>query len=804
MKKSAITSKVFCLSLLLTFLFLPSNFGNVCTGSQPHINPSLVTQLDLRQCNIRNLQESDFKLHTNLQTVDLSHNLLEEIDFSVFKFNTILEHLDISHNRLHIINCSSIQFIKDIKHLNMPYNNFETMDLCKEFGYLTKLEHIGLSSKRIKINDFANIALHVFKSVFLALEELQEYYPGSLRLLKTEKIHIILPQIIPSQISNSFHLQLFLLNDAFNSTITLEISQIRCIQCPVGQMALITKNSNVSTLILSNFTMPWSAMSRFLEGFWKSSVKHLFIYGYTVIEDFEYEPIDVSKGSIESLHIENVISLVFEFYEHPLPIFSEMFVSNLTLSNADLTYFFCPKLPSIFQFLNFSNNGITDGIFQQCRSLLVLQYLNLHNNRLERLQSLSSMTSAMDSLLHLDVSFNFLYYDQNVHCEWSESLVFLNLSRNKLADSVFKCLPNNIEILDLSRNQIKSISKDITLLRALKEINLALNQLSNIPDCRYISKNLRVLNIDNNVIFSPSTDFFQSCRNVKTVSAINNKFVCNCEMRAFVSAIQEFKGEMLGWPSSYNCEIPEEFRGIILNDFHLSEVSCNVYLLIGIVVGSVLIVVFSIIFTCKYFDVPWYLKMIFQWLRRKYKIRQVNVAEIQNSKHFHAFVSYSQKDSDWVRNFLMSNLEKDDSSIRICLHERDFIPGKAIVENIICCIEKSFKSIFVLSPNFLQSEWCHYELYFAQHSLFGKTSDNLILILLEPIPQYLIPDKYSRLKALMKERTYMEWPKERAKQGLFWANLRGAIQIDLPVPEGELFEEETELNNHRETDGHNL
>lgn len=56
----------------------------------------------------------------------------------------------------------------------------------------------------------------------------------------------------------------------------------------------------------------------------------------------------------------------------------------------------------------------------------------------------------------------------------------------------------------------------------------------------------------------------------------------------------------------------------------------------------------------------------------------------------------------------------------------------------------------------------------------------------------------------MKERTYMEWPKERAKQGLFWANLRGAIQIDLPVPEGDLFEEETELHNHREADGHNL
>ncbi|XP_018431997.1 PREDICTED: toll-like receptor 6 [Nanorana parkeri] len=777
MKQSTNRSKALCLCLLLTFLFLPSNFGNICTGSQPHTNPSLVTQLDLSQCNISSLQESDFKLHPNLQTLDLSHNLLKQLDFSVFRFNTFLKHLDISYNNLRNINCSSLQFIKDIKHLIMAYNNFDASYLCQEFGYLTKLEHLGLSSKRIQKNDFENIALQEFKSIFLALEELQGYYPGSLRLLKMEKLHVILPQRV------FFLIEYFLL-DVFTSTTTLEISQFICKDCSLEVMSLIAKQANVSTLILSNIIMPWRYLNILLEGLWKSSVKHLFINGITIIEDFDYISIDVSEGSIESLYIENVMALVFEFYKHPLLIFSEMIVHNLTLSNAELTFFFCPQFPSIFQSLNFANNGLTDGVFQQCRSLPVLRYLNLHNNRLEKLLSLSSMTSTMNSLQHLDVSFNTLYYDRTVQCEWSESLVFLNLSRNKLTESVFECLPNSVEILDLSRNQIKSISKEIKLLAALKEINLALNQLSNIPDCRHMSKTLRVLNIDNNGIFSPSGELFQSCRNVKSISALNNNFVCNCEMRSFVSSMQAFKGEIVGWPTSYNCELPEEFNGIILKDFHLSEVSCNLYLLIAVVVGSVLVVVLLLVFTCKYFDLPWYLRMIFQWLRSKYRVKQVNVTEIQNSKLFHGFISYSQKDGDWVRNILRPNLEKDDGSVRICLHERDFIPGQTIVENIICCIEKSFKSIFVLSPNFLQSEWCHYELFFAQHSLFGKNSDNLILILLEPIPQYLIPNKYSKLKALMKQRTYMEWPKEKAKQGLFWANLRGAMEIDLPVQEG--------------------
>ncbi|XP_072262432.1 toll-like receptor 1 [Pyxicephalus adspersus] len=783
------TYKAFCVSLLLTFMFLPSTFGKFCTGSQQHTNLSLVTQLYLSQCNISSLRESDFKLYPNLQTLDLSYNLLEEVDFSVFQFNSLLENLDISHNKIFNIDCRSLTFIKGIKSLIMSHNNFKTTYLCQEFGSLTKLEHLGLSSKMIGKNDFANIALLELKSIFLDLKELQGYYPGSLRSIKTEKLHIILPQQLFITIFSFF-------NDVFTTTRTLEISQFMCTDCPSNLLSSIAKTSNVTTLILSDITMPWNHMALVLGGFWKSSVKHLVIHDLTIIENFEYESIDVSEGSLESFHIENVILLVFEYSgDHPLNIFSEMFVRKMTLSNAELTYFVCPIYPSIFQSLNLANNGITDGVFQQCRSLPVLQYLNLHNNKLEKLQSLSSMTSTLDFLQHLDVSFNSLHYDQNGHCAWSENLVFLNLSKNKLTDSVFKCLPNSIEILDLSRNQVKSVSKDLKMLTALKEINLALNQLSNIPDCSYIGGNLMVLNIDSNVIFSPSAEFLQSCRNVEKVSALNNKFVCNCEIRAFVSSVQVFKGEMVGWPASYKCEHPEDFRGIILKDFHLSEVSCNIYLLIGIIISSVLVVILLVFFTCKYFDIPWYLKMIFQWLRRKHKVKQENLPEIQRTKHFHGFISYSQKDGSWVRNFLLPNLEKDDGAIRLCLHERDFVPGKAIIDNIICCIEKSFKSIFILSPNFLQSEWCHYELCFAEHSLFGKNSDNLILILLEPIPQYLIPKKYSKLKALMKQRTYLEWPKEKAKQGLFWANLRGAIQINLPVHEGE-FENETDFNNH--------
>ncbi|KAK7922770.1 hypothetical protein WMY93_009672 [Mugilogobius chulae] len=79
-----------------------------------------------------------------------------------------------------------------------------------------------------------------------------------------------------------------------------------------------------------------------------------------------------------------------------------------------------------------------------------------------------------------------------------------------------------------------------------------------------------------------------------------------------------------------------------------------------------------------------------------------------------------------------------------------------------------------------KSEWCHYELYFATHQRLAQGPDGVVLVLLEPLPEYLIPAKYHQLKSMMRRHTYLEWPQEKAKQRLFWANLRAALQSDIP------------------------
>ena len=428
--------------------------------------------------------------------------------------------------------------------------------------------------------------------------------------------------------------------------------------------------------------------------------------------------------------------------------------------------------------MNFTQNVFTDSIFEKCSTLVKLETLILQKNGLKDLFKVGLMTKDMPSLEILDVSWNSLESGRHKeNCTWVESIVVLNLSSNMLTDSVFRCLPPRIKVLDLHSNKIKSVPKQVIKLEALQELNVAFNSLTDLPGCGSFSS-LSVLIIDHNSVSHPSADFFQSCQKMRSIKAGDNPFQCTCELREFVKNIDQVSSEVLeGWPDSYKCDYPESYRGSPLKDFHMSELSCNITLLIVTIVATMLVLAVTVTSLCIYLDLPWYLRMVCQWTQTRRRARNIPLEELQRNLQFHAFISYSGHDSFWVKNELLPNLEKE--GMQICLHERNFVPGKSIVENIITCIEKSYKSIFVLSPNFVQSEWCHYELYFAHHNLFHEGSNNLILILLEPIPQYSIPSSYHKLKSLMARRTYLEWPKEKSKRGLFWANLRAAINIKL-------------------------
>ncbi|KAK2829117.1 hypothetical protein Q7C36_017107 [Tachysurus vachellii] len=369
----------------------------------------------------------------------------------------------------------------------------------------------------------------------------------------------------------------------------------------------------------------------------------------------------------------------------------------------------------------------------------------------------------------LDLSQNRIWSLKKYDFHRTPRLHFLNLSQNILKDihpDTFISTPL-LTTLDLSHNSLEmlshqqylvqaqnlkylDLSSNVLAVIALGVLDLTANRLVDLPDCLGYPK-LQKLVLSGNFLHAPSTRSLKTCSHLSVVDISSNPYICTCPLREFTNLIDD-KGTLGVSKSSKNRRITmAHWPGIL----------------------------------CQRLDIPWYMSMIWKWTRAKHRAQSSQQrAEDLQGVCFHAFISYSQRNASWVIGQLLPKLEGEDSAtknrLRVCHHERDFIPGRPILDNILRCIEQSRCCVFVLSSHFVQSEWCHYELYFASHELIARGTNNIILILLEPLPTYLIPSNYNQLKAMLARRTYLEWPQDKAKQRMFWANLRAALEADLP------------------------
>ncbi|KAM9324975.1 uncharacterized protein PAF06_001089 [Gastrophryne carolinensis] len=114
-----------------------------------------------------------------------------------------------------------------------------------------------------------------------------------------------------------------------------------------------------------------------------------------------------------------------------------------------------------------------------------------------------------------------------------------------------------------------------------------------------------------------------------------------------------------------------------------------------------------------------------------------SIPALGKEEEYHVFISYSSSDSVWVSG-LIHKLEESLPDLKICFHERDFVPGKTIIDNMVTCIQSSQKIVIVLSPDFVRSQWCLFEanLSIFQNSLPHKT---IVPVMLKPclVPLYL-------------------------------------------------------------------
>uniref|UniRef100_A0A3Q1IH40 TIR domain-containing protein n=1 Tax=Anabas testudineus TaxID=64144 RepID=A0A3Q1IH40_ANATE len=407
-----------------------------------------------------------------------------------------------------------------------------------------------------------------------------------------------------------------------------------------------------------------------------------------------------------------------------------------------------------------ANNGAFEGL-NGLKTLIVTPFMHNVMNftgmpQLENLKLLVtfSLKSSYDNpeppFTHLPSLKNLIIekYDgqYDMSADFLKGLKCLENFRDVKAE-LFQPIPN-LQALDLSNNKLRSLDFLIWAnLSALRQLTLRHNELTVINET-----------------------VLQSLPALTYLDLFGNPFSCDCSNAGFIQWVISNNQTQVVNAHQYDCAFPLSKKGTKLLDFDVQSCWMDVSFLCFI--SSTCLVVLTLLSSFIYHFLRWqlaygfYLFLAFLYDSRKKK---------KGTPHqFDAFVSYNVHDEAWVYREMLPVLEEE-QGWRLCLHHRDFQPGKPIMENITDAIYGSRKTICVISRHYLQSEWCSREIQMASFRLFDEHKDVLILLFLEEIPtQQLSP--YYRMRKTVKRRTYLSWPQAGQHTGVFWQNVRRALE----------------------------
>ncbi|NXL27051.1 TLR21 protein, partial [Glaucidium brasilianum] len=689
-----------------------------------------ITTLNLAHNRIQHIRSQDLQQAVNLRVLLLQSNKISSIDKDSFCSLGKLQLLDLSNNSLAHLSPEWFEHLFSLQHLHLQGNSYRDLGKSSPFSSLRNLSSLYLGNpwfSTIRQGNFEGIEL--LDKLWIDGGRLSQYSPGSLKSIK--KINHM---IISIKITNVFSP---IVRDLLYSVIWLEVRDIKL---------EIEKKS-----LVQNSTLPFKIQKLTFKdaSFTDQYISLLIILLKEITSLQELEAIDcvlegkgkwdveaiASSGQsfVERVSIINVMIQSFYLFFDLDGMESQINkLKRLTIASSKVFMVPC-KLARSFSLLMYLdlhdnllvNNRLNETICEDAWPSL--QTLNLSQNSLKSLKQIAYIVTRLHKLINLDISQNNFGEIPDV-CEWPKTLKYLNLSSTQIP-KLTTCIPPTLEVLDVSANNLKEFGLQLPFL---KELYLAKNHLKTLPGAAPIP-NLVAMSVRRNKLNGFSREEFESFRKMELLDAL---------------------------------------RGVPVGAVYLSLMECHKSLMVSLLCALVVLAMLILAAIGYKYHAVWYLRMTWAWLQAKRKPKRAPLKDIC----YDAFVSYSEHDSDWVENIMVRELEQACPPFRLCLHKRDFVPGKWIVDNIIDSIEKSHKTLFVLSEHFVQSEWCKYELDFSHFRLFDENNDAVILVLLEPIQSKAIPKRFCKLRRIMNTKTYLEWPLEEEQQDMFWENLKGALK----------------------------
>lgn len=735
--------------------------------------------LDLSYNKITELTQGSFSRYPGLHTLDLRFNNISHIENGTFRVNLLLRNLSLFNNSLKEIPASALEPLKDLKILDLSNNLYRFATLGREFNKLVKLQDLSIGGplvSRVLRDDFAvlqNISLQKFS--LKTKSSLGSYESGAFSVLDTEVLWLDIA------LDNNAHLLNHMLKDLKGKKLTtlrfrnlFELSYYDHVldifsYLPAFELKNLVFyrgkfNENLLRLVLQNAQI--------------SKIENLLLLSVDFARSSNANKTNVTINNLvlQNLVMQDVTNPDILRFDWTFTWFSK--VNHLSIINVNFNYVPCDAWGQMTNVvtLNISGNRLLSGYLFNllCKNNVLpkIETFNVSDNQVDSLKTVSLLTANWPKLTKLDLADNAIG-SINESCVWKANIKHLILRNNMFSVDVFQCLPRTLEYLDMSNSQLERLDMSyFEKATNITELILRNNKIKFIPK-GWHSPNLRVLALEGNSFGVIDQGSFQNLHQLTRLTAGNNPYHCSCDLHAFIKeTLNEGSLSLSDWPEDYYCYHPTDLLDTRIESFKPGKLECDMRLVVAVSVSVTAFVVIVCMLLCYKFDIPWYLRTTCQIIQSKYRAR--NSPETREFP-YHAFISYSYSDADWVRRVLLPRLENSNPPYRICIHERDFLPGKWIIDNIIENIENSRKIIFVLSHNFVNSEWCNYELYFAHQRAIGHAFEDVILVVKENVSMEDLPKRFFRLRKLLSTKTYLEWPLEENRQPFFWVQLKSIM-----------------------------
>ena len=735
---------------------------------------SPVKLLGLNNCKLKRLKGDTFTYLTKLTTLNLSDNKINTFPKNIFRKLSSLSLLDVSHNLLQIV--APLWFVNSIKTFSFAFNSITALNVSESISFDSvrslNLENNELNKLEPQI--FARLGLFNVEDLILTRCALKNIYANAFHNLTKLKYLSLsgnpLTAIGIQQGLNGLSSH-YLQKLSLDSTNLRDINNDTFVHLVDNQITKLILDSNGIEAIpagtfrnfgqLRSLSLKHNRIMNIDNGCFRPlvSLDSLFLTNNHLVYCIDHlhsglNPgvtiIDMSSNLIQRIDTECVAGLHelkrYELYDNKL---SGSGLATNAISGTDITS------------LDLSNNQITVLANSTLNNMTSLEILYLSNNKIDKIET--GCFEGLRSVNQLDLAVN-------------------PLIGNHLDDLhiTFADLPS-LHILDLSSCGIKNLPVNFLIsLSKLQMLTLSNNAIISWEPDFFINQNiLSVLHLRRNKIVTINSTSIQNLPALKEIYLDFNPYICTCNLRDFQNWILSgrfFVDINLNDDKSYVCVSPPAMKGVSLIYVDFGFWECGpIDAIIGGSVGGfafVLLVVFSVI-SYRY---RWYIR--YGCFLLKGRLRQRRNQERLIECTYDAFVSYNHGDQRWVIEHLLPELEYR-GNIRLCLHDRDWLAGPDVADNIMDSIENSHKTILILSNHFVQSQWCQLEMSMAQHKLLTSQKDVLVLVLKDPIDDCYMT---SRLRHLMTTQTYLAWDGgDPQKVRRFWKALRQSVKPDRAV-----------------------